>query len=312
MSQETPLVSVIVPCYNYGRFLGDTLDSLIEQTYNHWECIIVDDGSTDTTRSIAESYVSRDDRIKYFFQANGGLSAARNTGLRRANGEYIQLLDADDLLTSRKLDIQVSILEENTIVDIVYGNVFLFEKKISALDKAQQIHLQTPESGSGMPVLLSLVKDNMFLVHCALFRSSILQEIGFFNESMITCEDWNFWFRCAVFNKNFLYTNEYACRVYVRNHGSNMSWNRKNMWLGRIFFRKEAIKIIDDNREIQKSEIGLINMQQYYIVASHFELAYGSVFEGFLTLIRSVYYNRNILVIRDSMYWLKERLLGRL
>jgi glycosyltransferase involved in cell wall biosynthesis len=108
-----PLVSVIIPCYNYGRYLGDALDSIAAQTYSHWECLVVDDGSTDNTSDVGMQYAEKDSRFSYIYQQNGGVSSARNTALNKAKGKYIQLLDADDMLEPDKLQLQVSLLEEN-------------------------------------------------------------------------------------------------------------------------------------------------------------------------------------------------------
>ncbi len=96
-----PLISVIVPCYNYGDLLKDCIGSLFAQTYSNWECIIVDDGSTDNTRMVAEELVQKDKRISYFLQSNSGPTVARNYGLSVAKGEFIQFIDADDLMNIR-------------------------------------------------------------------------------------------------------------------------------------------------------------------------------------------------------------------
>ena len=83
------VVSVVVPAYNYGHFLGETLSDLQKQTYEHWECIIVDDGSTDNTRDVAKEWCLKDKRYRYIFQKNAGLSAARNTGIKNCIGTFI-------------------------------------------------------------------------------------------------------------------------------------------------------------------------------------------------------------------------------
>src|SRR5258706_4261497 len=91
-------VAVIVPCHNYGRFLGECVGSLTGQTFGDWECVIVDDGSTDDTRSVANALVSGDPRIRYLWQERQGPSTARNTGLSATRSDCVQPLDADDML----------------------------------------------------------------------------------------------------------------------------------------------------------------------------------------------------------------------
>ncbi|GAA0839865.1 hypothetical protein GCM10009113_04020 [Marinobacter szutsaonensis] len=103
-SSQKGLISVIMPCYNYGRFLHDSITSVINQSYKNWELIIVDDGSEDDSLEIAKSFT--DSRIKVFTQPNKGVSAARNLGLQHAEGEFIAFIDADDLWEIKKLELQ--------------------------------------------------------------------------------------------------------------------------------------------------------------------------------------------------------------
>ena len=104
-----PLVSVIIPCYNYALYLPESVGSIIKQTYSNWECIIVDDGSTDNTKEVVQQLCAKDDRIKYFLQSNSGPTVARNYGLAVAKGDLIQFLDADDLIENPKIEKQVAI-----------------------------------------------------------------------------------------------------------------------------------------------------------------------------------------------------------
>ena len=123
------LISVIVPCFNYGRFLGEALESVIAQTYENWECLIIDDGSTDNTREVARQYCEQDSRIKYHYQKNRGTSAAKNKGLGQSKGEFIQFLDADDLIEKEKLNTHVETLNKNIAVGLVYSDSIFFNDK---------------------------------------------------------------------------------------------------------------------------------------------------------------------------------------
>ena len=91
------LVSIITPCYNGGKYIAETIDSVIAQSYSRWEMIIVDDGSTDNSGEIVRQYMAKEPRIRFLQQKNAGSAAARNNGIRNANGRFIALLDADDL-----------------------------------------------------------------------------------------------------------------------------------------------------------------------------------------------------------------------
>ena len=97
-----PLVSVIVPTYNYGHFIEETLECLCSQTYPNWECVVIDDGSTDDTAERVARFIERDSRFKFLRQTNARQAAAKNNGLRNSVGQYIQFLDADDLIEPQK------------------------------------------------------------------------------------------------------------------------------------------------------------------------------------------------------------------
>src|SRR5580658_5195808 len=106
-SELEPLVSVVIPCYNSARYLGETIESVLAQTYARVEVIVVDDGSTDATPKIAQSYP-----VQYVYQANRGISAARNTGVIHSRGKYVQFLDHDDRLLPTAIEVGVKFLEE--------------------------------------------------------------------------------------------------------------------------------------------------------------------------------------------------------
>ena len=106
------LVSIITPCYNGGRLLADTVESVLSQTYAQWEMIIVDDGSTDDTPRIAADYAARDGRVQLIRQQNAGTARARNAAMKRARGRYIALLDADDLWEPDFLEAQLAFMRQ--------------------------------------------------------------------------------------------------------------------------------------------------------------------------------------------------------
>lgn len=110
------LVSIITPCYNGAKYISETIDSVLAQTYAQWEMIIVDDGSKDNSDEIIRNYMEKDERIKFFQQENAGSAAARNNGIRNANGQYIALLDADDLWEPEFLQEQIAFMTEKDAV----------------------------------------------------------------------------------------------------------------------------------------------------------------------------------------------------
>lgn len=115
------LVSIITPVYNAQRFIPETIESVLAQTYTSWEMIIIDDGSKDDSVAVISEYVKKDNRISVFSQPNGGSAAARNNGIRRANGQYIALLDADDLWDADFLEKQLALMKAKNAT-LVYGS----------------------------------------------------------------------------------------------------------------------------------------------------------------------------------------------
>ena len=120
-------VSIIVPCYNQAQYLDECLQSVLEQTYPHWECIIINDGSPDNTEKVAQEWVVKDTRFKYIYKENGGLSSARNAGIEIADGEFILPLDADDKISAHYLKLAVKEFEKDTYLKVVYCKAEKFE-----------------------------------------------------------------------------------------------------------------------------------------------------------------------------------------
>ncbi len=115
------LVSIITPCYNGERYLAETIRSVIAQTYKNWEMIIVDDGSKDSSANIAKSYEKKDSRIKVILQENAGSAAARNHGIRECKGQYIALLDADDIWLATFLEKQIAFMKRKRAFCVTCG-----------------------------------------------------------------------------------------------------------------------------------------------------------------------------------------------
>lgn len=219
MIEQTPLVSVIVPCFNQGHFLAEALDSLIAQTYSNWECFVIDDGSTDGTRAVARFFTERDSRIKYFWQENGGLSAARNRGLAEVRGEYVQFLDADDTIDPLKFEKQVYAFSRNPSVSLVYSDFLIFD---NADRRVQEEISETQKKRYGTKdPLATLFEGNLFVVHSAIVKARYAKEIGGFDERLRRCEDFDFWLRVAAHRNAFDY--EPGVLSYYRRVPGSMS-----------------------------------------------------------------------------------------
>jgi glycosyltransferase involved in cell wall biosynthesis len=239
-----PLVSVIVPTYNYGRFIGETLECLRAQTYENWECIIIDDGSTDDTAERVSLFIERDTRFKFLRQENALQAAAKNNGLRNSAGEYIQFLDADDLIESQKLERQVEYLEAHTHVDVVYGSMRYFKTEAPE-ERLYWVWGENkpwmPEtSGSGKEVLTALVRQNIMVINSPLIRRRVVDAVGLFDNKLPPAEDWDYWLRCAAAGMRFQFEDLAGTMALVRWHSASSSADRRKMYSSMILIRKKV------------------------------------------------------------------------
>lgn len=243
------LVSIIVPCFNYGVLLQDALRSVQAQTMQNWECVIVDDGSTDCTEAISASALRADSRFTYIRQDNQGLASARNTGVCNSTAKFIQLLDADDLIEPHKLEAQVAYLEENPGVDLVYGAAKFFngtEPESIGSSNAQMSERWEPRvCGTGMNLLKHIVRDNFMVVSAPLFRRTLVGKNGLFNASLTSHEDWDFWLRCALGGANFQFLEAEETRTLIRIHENSMSGNRVEMCKSNLVIRKQLARLLE-------------------------------------------------------------------
>lgn len=126
MSDLSPVISIIVPCYNQAQYLPETLQTVLEQVYANWECIIVNDGSPDNTEEVALEWCGKDDRFKYLKKENGGLSDARNYGIKHSLGKYILPLDSDDKISKDYTREAIELLENDPAIKLVFCRAKLF------------------------------------------------------------------------------------------------------------------------------------------------------------------------------------------
>lgn len=174
-----PKVSVIVPSYNLGRYLPETLQSLVNQSCADWECIIVDNGSTDGSLELASQFASADSRFRLEdMKTNAGVAAARNRGMELAAGEYILFLDADDLLAPHYMGEAVAALDSDPSLAVVYGRAVRF---------GTQSKWNLPEFSMD-----TMLASNCLYISCFI-RSCLLRGASFDSSFKDGLEDWDFW-----------------------------------------------------------------------------------------------------------------------
>ncbi|MGF1590397.1 MAG: glycosyltransferase family 2 protein [Pleurocapsa sp.] len=220
---STPIISVVVPAYNIEAYIAATLSSLESQSFSDFEALVIDDGSSDRTAEIVSSFSDRDSRFKLLPKPNGGLSSARNYGIHRAKGEYIALLDGDDVYGSEKLANHVARLKSSSQIGVVY----------SASQAIRDDGTPTFMRLSGKPIkrdpLAALLCKN-FIGHGsnAMFRRCIFDEVGEFDETLCSCEDVDFWLRIAATQKWDFY-REPKIHSFYRVRPSGLSFDVQQM-----------------------------------------------------------------------------------
>jgi|TARA_A100001518_G_C1213580_1_gene56229 glycosyltransferase involved in cell wall biosynthesis len=177
---QNPKISVIIPCFNHAKYIVESMNSVMNQTFNDFECIIVNDGSTDNSEEVILNWISKDKRFKYLYQDNYGLSKARNTGISFSSAKYILPLDSDDKISSHYLEACINVLEKQDEVKIVYGEAYFFGKKT----KKWNLKKYNFEE---------LLYKNM--IYCTgLFRKEDWKLVGGYDENLKEgLEDWEFW-----------------------------------------------------------------------------------------------------------------------
>jgi len=210
------LVSVIMPAYNAEKYISQSIQSVIDQTYTNWELIIVDDGSTDDTAKIVKGFSSINSRIKYFYQPNQQMGKARNTGLQNSNGKLIAFLDSDDLWVSNKLEIQVDFLQREK-VDLVFSSGYVFSGSIENID----YEYNTPNGEIyGSHALHKLLRQNFIPIPSVLAYKSAIIKSGGFNENIKihNVADYHLWLKLLIEGYKFYgITNNL---FYYRRHNS--------------------------------------------------------------------------------------------
>jgi GT2 family glycosyltransferase len=248
-----PCVSVVIPCYKQAHFLKECVASLRAQSHDQWEAVIVDDGSPDHTADVVQQLAREDPRVRLVRKSNGGLSSARNAGLANVRGDFIQFLDADDLLEPDKLSIQLHHLMTHTAVDLVYGNVTYFFDDDPAnrvrnpfWDGSPQRDWITERAGASEPLLERLVHGNLFPVCAPLMRASLLHRVGSFNTSLPALEDWEYWIRCAAAGGVFSFADRPGSQALVRVHRSSMTHDKLRMSTAAVQMRATTLHYIRD------------------------------------------------------------------
>lgn len=226
----SPILSIIIPCYNSESTLESTLESVISQDFQDWEAIIVNDGSTDTTEEIALRWVRKEKRFKYYTKQNEGLGKTRNYGISRSNGVFILPLDSDNQLVKDFAQAAIAIFEKNCDIGVVYGDAEYFGE-IEGLWKVEQYDLKK--------ILVSNYIDA-----CTIYRRKLWIEVGGYDESMPYQghEDWEFWIALGNLNVKFHHLDKITFKYYVSKYSMIRSLTQEMFILNQDYIVKKHSK----------------------------------------------------------------------
>ena len=219
----TPLVSIIIPTYNRAHLINETLDSILAQTYSNWECIIVDDGSTDNTAKLADKYVYKDSRFQYYCRPIDkikGPSSCRNYGFELSKGKYVTWFDDDDVMFSNALEKRVSLFTTKTDVVICKLQHFDFQKNV-ILNETNII--------SDNIIADYLIGTLLYFVSGPIWKKEfLLQQKELFDENLTNLDDWDFNLRMLYANPNKILINEVLINYRVHDNSLSQQINKLN------------------------------------------------------------------------------------
>jgi O-antigen biosynthesis protein len=304
---KDPVISVIIPCFNQGKFIDEAVDSILAQSYTDFEIIIINDGSTDEfTVEKLGNYTRSKTRI--INTENGGLSAARNKGFREAKGEFVQYLDADDMITNLKFEDQLRVFSQNQEVDVCISDYMIF-------DIVRNIYCEHPPSKfpGDLPLedlLFKWERGWTIPIHSALFKKKLWSNVLPFNEKLRAKEDWFMWCDLAVRGKKFMFLDKQQA-VY-RQHESNMTRNNNEMYYNLFLAAYYILQIIPENykEEFLKMTIIHINTSLERNLFPHLTNQIIDLKNKFSETDKSIDYRIGNVILKPYRFF-KEKVLGK-
>jgi len=229
-NSKKPLVSIVIPTFNNRNYVVDAVKSALEQTYENVEIVVVDDGSTDETKDVLKSYIEGD-KIRYIYQENKGLAGARNTGINVAAGEYVALLDADDLFKPEKIEGQIAHLMECKDCDFSFCDVLMFKD-----GQPNKFFKYKYKYHSGN-VLKYIIRENFINPSTLVFnKERIANKFSLFDDSLRRAEDIEFYFRVSIEGARFCFLDKPLFISRVREGG--------NLQANQAFVQETTLKVL--------------------------------------------------------------------
>lgn len=290
----TPTISIIIPCYNQQEFIDRCVASVIEQTFTTWECILINDGSTDCTAEIGQKWTDKDSRIKLFHKANGGLSSARNAGMEKATGTHILFLDSDDRLADKN-SLHHLAKAINPETEVVAGNIYNEfadgSLKKSTLNKVNpEVTIFRKEE-----VLTAYLEDKISPVAWnKIYKTSFIKDHCLKFEEGLLHED-ELWSLQVYLNaENVIIIPEFTYKYYKDNTGSITANKNENNYNSYLFIMKKITEYAADQPKLKTTPEKLVIRlfeKQYYFLKSDVVIDNKKLWIKNYGKIRSIYRN---------------------
>lgn len=267
MTQSTPIFSIIVPSYNKGLFIAETLQSVIDQTFVDWECLVVDDGSSDDSVAIANQFAQKDQRIRVYVQQNSGVSRARNYAISLSKGTLILPLDADDLIAPEYLAEAYKVFEKDQAIKLVYCKAEKFGDENCKWQLPQYSYFEL------------LFENSIFC--SAIFKKADFLKIDGYNENFkLGYEDWEFWVRFLnPEDKVFQIPREmFLYRIIKTSRNNVLHQNLVNDLKADIYriniekYKLLIVRYLEIENKLKKEEISYLQVRSNFFVKILFKL----------------------------------------
>lgn len=248
------LVSIIIPVYNQEKYLKETLNSVIHQTYSNWECILVNDGSRDSSVAIINEHIAQDSRFYFIDSENKGVSNARNLALQQVKGDYVLFLDGDDLIHPEKIHQAIFNFEKNPDLSIVFNTTSYFQDSIE--NNLHEIKIDA-ELLNFNGLLFYWGEKITLPIHSAIIKKSLFEGIEF-NCELTAQEDWLVWLRLFQKNPKVLVLD--TVLSYYRKHNSSRT---QTVSLKEDHFK--ALQIFEKYIDLENYKLLLLHqIKRYY------------------------------------------------
>ncbi|WP_347273679.1 glycosyltransferase [Candidatus Kuenenia sp.] len=219
MANKKPLVSIVMPTYNCAAYLPESIESILAQTYDTYEVVVIDDGSADNTKLVLEPYM---EKIRYIdLGRNEGLPTARNLGIQSAKGEYVAFLDADDIWMPEKLEMSIDQFMKNPDAGMVYSKHINIDSKSQFMEG--KIMRRLP---SGNIFTQLFFEQNFIICSSVVVRKEVFNKTALFDSELVNCQDWDMWLRIAFYYKAIGID---VPLVKYRHSSKSLSKNRDNV-----------------------------------------------------------------------------------